>query len=192
MNYAIIDLEFTAWKGSLERNWGLPWEKKEIIQIGAIKFNNFNNFSSKHLDLYIKPNFNKQLSFYIQRLTNVNQNKINQLGIPMTKANIILNNFFKDVKNIFCNGFDKEILIDNYKMLKIHPPKYTRNIYNIKPFLASYLKTEKEQLVSGQLHNFFKIENNNQGHNALNDCTNIFNCLKKINNIEEELKKITE
>ena len=26
--FAIIDLEFTSWKGSLERDWKLSWEKR--------------------------------------------------------------------------------------------------------------------------------------------------------------------
>ena len=31
----VYDLEYTAWEGSLERNWGGPNEDPEIIQIGA-------------------------------------------------------------------------------------------------------------------------------------------------------------
>ena len=32
----IFDTEFTAWEGSLARNWNGPGEYREIIQIGAI------------------------------------------------------------------------------------------------------------------------------------------------------------
>ena len=33
----VFDLEFTSWPGSNERNWSLPNEDREIIQIGAVK-----------------------------------------------------------------------------------------------------------------------------------------------------------
>jgi inhibitor of KinA sporulation pathway (predicted exonuclease) len=189
MKYAILDLEFTSWKGSLKRNWSLPWEKREIIQIGAIKFNNFTNCSYQNLNLYIKPVINKKLSIYIQKLTGIKQYHINELAIPLYAANSIINFFFKKVKKIYCNGLDKKILINNYKLLKIPIPKFTKNIINIKPFLSSELKEDEEKLISSELHNFFKIKNHYSKHNGLHDCINIFNCLKKINNIEKKLNK---
>ena len=146
MIYAILDLEFTSWKGSLKRNWSLPWEKREIIQIGAIKFNNFTNFAYKNLNLYIKPVINKKLSIYIQKLTGIKQYHINELAIPLDAANLIINFFFKKVEKIYCNGLDKEILINNYKLLKIPIPKFTKNIINIKPFLSYELKEDEEKL----------------------------------------------
>jgi len=191
MKYAILDLEFTSWKGSLKRNWSLPWEKKEIIQIGAIKFNNFTTFSYKNLNLYIKPVINKELSIYIQKLTGIKQYHINELAVPLDTANLIINFFFKKVKKIYCNGLDKEILINNYKLLKIPIPKFTKNIINIKPFLSSELNEDEEKLISSELHNFFKIKNHYSKHDGLHDCINIFNCLKKINNIEKKLNKWT-
>lgn len=190
MNYAIIDLEFTAWKGSLERNWKLYWENQEIIQIGAIKFNSFQKFTIKNLNIYIKPNLNKQLSTYIQTLTGISQYQINELGMPIKDADIILKKFFKDVKKIYCNGLDKEILKNNYKLAKIKTPKYIENIYNIRPMLKSLLNVDEKKIISSELHNFFKIKNNNKNaHNGLYDCYNIFNCLKTIDNIENLLVK---
>jgi inhibitor of KinA sporulation pathway (predicted exonuclease) len=190
MNYAIIDLEFTSWKGSWARNWSLPWEKKEIIQIGAIKFNNFQKFSDKNINIYIKPKINKHLSSYIQKLTGIRQYHINELGISLSEADILLRKFFSGVKKIYCNGLDKEILINNYKLLKMHEPRFIKNIYNINPIFVSILNIDKEKLISSELHRFFKIKDNNrQKHNGLNDCINIFNCLKKINNVEKILEK---
>ena len=193
MKYAIIDLEFTSWKGSLERNWSLPWEKKEIIQIGAIKFNNFEQFLDKNINLYIKPSINGKLSSYIQKLTGIKQYHINELGIPLVEADIILRRFFNNVKTIYCNGLDKEILINNYKLLKKREPKFVKKILNIKPLLSSILNTDEKKLISSELHGFFKIKKNNeQKHNGLKDCINIFNCLRTITNIEKILKTIVE
>ncbi len=37
---AVLDLEWTAWEGSQESGWAGPGEKREIIQIGAIRLHN--------------------------------------------------------------------------------------------------------------------------------------------------------
>ena len=39
---AIIDMEWTAWKGSASRNWSLSYENKEIVQIGFVVTKNLN------------------------------------------------------------------------------------------------------------------------------------------------------
>ena len=39
---AIIDMEWTAWKGSASRNWSLSYENKEIVQVGFVVTKNLN------------------------------------------------------------------------------------------------------------------------------------------------------
>jgi len=38
-SFIIYDLEYTAWEGSINRNWSDDGEYKEIIEIGAIVVN---------------------------------------------------------------------------------------------------------------------------------------------------------
>ena len=69
--YTVVDLEWTSWKkiimGNILKRKRKKWQKKEIIQIGAIRFDN--NFKIKDkLNLIIKPNINKKLSRYIVKL----------------------------------------------------------------------------------------------------------------------------
>ncbi len=175
--FAIIDLEFTSWKGSLERNWKLEWEKREIIQIGSVKFNSFNG-NLKFKNIYIKPKFNKNLSFYIQSLTKISQSTINEHGKDFKFAIQDMNLFFKDVKYIFCNGFDKEVFIENFEMHNLKKKKFLSNIYNIRPYLSKKLKIDEKEIISSELNNFFNFENISIKHNALNDSLNIFKCLK--------------
>ena len=40
LNLLIIDAEWTAWEGSMERNWSLENEYREIAQISAFKIYN--------------------------------------------------------------------------------------------------------------------------------------------------------
>ncbi len=188
--FAIIDLEFTSWKGSFERDWKLSWEKREIIQIGAVKFNSFNG-SLRYKSIYIKPKFNKKLSFYIQNLTKINQNIINTQGKDFKNAIEDIDFFFRDVKYIFCNGLDKEIFIENFIIHKMNKKKFLSNIFNLKPFLSKKLKINGEKIISSEINKFFNFKNISTKHNGLDDAINIFKCLKILNNNGEfNLNKI--
>jgi len=46
--YAILDMEFTSWKGSLERNWSFEWEKREIVNIQTLKANFSYGFTTRN------------------------------------------------------------------------------------------------------------------------------------------------
>ena len=37
IEFVVFDTEFTAWEGSMQRQWSEPWEHREIIQIAAVK-----------------------------------------------------------------------------------------------------------------------------------------------------------
>ena len=188
--FAIIDLEFTSWKGSFERDWKLGWEKREIIQIGAVKFKSFNG-SLRYKSIYVKPKINKKLSLYIQKLTKINQNIINTQGKDFKFAIEEIDFFFKDVKYIFCNGLDKEIFIENFIIHKTNKKKFLSNIFNLKPFLSQKLKIDGEKIISAEMNKFFNFENISTKHNGLDDAINIFKCLKILNdNGEFDLDKI--
>jgi inhibitor of KinA sporulation pathway (predicted exonuclease) len=187
--FSIIDLEWTSWKGSIERNWKLSWENREIIQIGSIKFNRF-GIKSKNLakiNFIIKPEINKNLSIYFQKLTKLNQQKIYERGKNFNEVNKDLNIFFKDSKFILCNGLDKEVLIENFKLKKILFPEFLKKIINIRPFLSAYLNKREEEIISSKINQDFNFENKNRHHDALFDCLNIYRSISKINDIDKEI-----
>lgn len=188
--FAIIDLEFTSWKGSLERNWKLKWENREIIQIGAVKFKSFNG-QLKYKSILVKPKINKNLSTYIQKLTKINQNNINTQGKDFKNAVEEINFFFNDVEYIFCNGLDKEIFIENFKIHKIKKKKFLSNIFNLKPYLSQKLGIDGKRIISSEMDKFFNFKNISTKHNGLDDAINIFKCLKILNDNDEfDLDKI--
>ena len=96
----ILDLEWTSWKYNVDRKW----QKKEIIQIGAIKINNKYKIIGE-INIYVKPKFNPILSNYIKKLTGITQNKIDNNGLPFKKAYEKFNIFSKNSK-IISNGVD--------------------------------------------------------------------------------------
>ena len=120
--FIIVDLEWTSWKGNyLGKNFGVEkrknWQKKEIIQIGAIKFNkNYKILDS--LNLYVKPLFNPILSNYIINLTNITNKLIEKKGFNFIKANKKLINFSKNC-TLLSNGNDGEVLKKIIAIIKL-------------------------------------------------------------------------
>lgn len=181
----IIDLEFTSWKDSLKRNWSLEWEKKEIINIGAIKFNK--KFENKIVEksLFFKPKKNK-LSTYFQNLTSISQSKINSSNFLNDKDLIKINFFFKNTEFIFSNGIDKMILIEDLKDKKINYKKYSflDKIINIKPLIARLLNIHENEAISSDLPKLVGINRGKslKKHLAVDDAKAIFFCLRHLNN----------
>lgn len=176
--FAIIDLEWTSWKGSHERNWSFEWENREIIQIGTIKFNNLKKIKNK--SILVKPNINKNLSCYIQNLTGINQYTMNLYSQTLEKSFIQLTIFFNDVDKIFYNGLDKEIILENCKLNNLRKPNFLKKMINLSPKIREKLNSNKEHYTSSDINKkigFKKLKT----HRALDDCINIFNFIKKYN-----------
>jgi inhibitor of KinA sporulation pathway (predicted exonuclease) len=176
--FAIIDLEWTSWKNSIQRNWSFCWEKKEIIQIGAIKFNNKNYIKKKNL--IVRPKINQNLSCYVQKLTGISQFKINTTSTTFEKAIFEINIFYNNIDIIYCNGLDKEILIENCKINNLIQPKFIKKIKNISLRISDKLGEKNKHFESGNLNDKIGLKKLKK-HNALNDCENIMNFIKKFN-----------
>ena len=176
-NYSILDLEYTAWKGSLNRNWSLSYERRQIIQLASLKFTNFKNQKQKKINKFF---YNNKLTNYFQILTKINQKFINDYGKNINDEMFDINNFFKDVKYIYCIGHDKKILELNEEYIN---KKFTfkDKIIDIKPYLAEKLKVSENKIISSQLPKLLNIKNNYIPHNALEDVKCVFDSLKYLN-----------
>ena len=181
--FAILDTEFTAWKGSLERGWSLNWERREIINMAAIKFNNFSNVNIRSFDILCKTNKVKPLPIYIQKLTKISENKINSLGKTFPIGLKKITRFFSDVKIIYVIGWDKKIIIENCKSHKLINPSFINKVVDIRPVISTFLKKNEKEVISSELS---KLKSNNKfkPHTALYDCFSIFYLIKK--NINDE------
>ena len=178
----MIDLEWTSWRGNyFGKNFlkekRKKWQKKEIIQIGAIKFDSGFNIIEK-FNVYVKPTINPKLSKYIIKLTKITNRKLKNKGINFRKAYLKFKNFTKDCK-VICNGDDNKVLKENLKYNKMKE-KMIR-IKNIKKMLATKYKIPANYLHSPRIQSFFNYKKNTQNwHNALKDCESILNALRAI------------
>ena len=180
--YTVIDLEWTSWENNyygkyLEKEKRYSWQKKEIIQIGGLKFNDKYKIVGK-LNIIVKPEINRKLSKYIIKLTAITDKTIEKKGLKFAKALVKLKKFSKK-SFLFSNGTDNSVLKKNMKFHKIRSKKI--EIFNIKKILEKKYKIPKKYLSSPILKTYFGYKiNNNKAHNALYDCYSIFLSMKKM------------
>ena len=180
--YTLIDLEWTSWKNNyfgkfLEKEKRKNWQKKEIIQIGAVKFNK--NFKIKKLlNIIVKPKINKKLSKHIISLTSLTDEIISKKGYNFLDAYKKLIKFSNN-SFLFCNGYDNEVLRENlsYNRSKLKLIK----VLNIKKILEKNYQIPKKYLSSPLIKTFFGYKFlPNKAHNAVEDCKSIFLALRKM------------
>jgi inhibitor of KinA sporulation pathway (predicted exonuclease) len=82
----IFDLEFTAWEGSLARQWLGPGEFKEVVQIGAVRLNRQSLEIEDSFDCLVRPRVNSRLSAYFEDLTGISNGQLAADGIDFEQA----------------------------------------------------------------------------------------------------------
>jgi inhibitor of KinA sporulation pathway (predicted exonuclease) len=108
-----FDTEYTAWQGSMERNWTGAGEHREILQIGAVRVDR--DFAETDLfNVFVKPSRNPVLSQYIQNLTGITQARIDQCGIHFLDAWREFSRFLGQSPTVaYSNGGDETVIAEN-------------------------------------------------------------------------------
>ena len=173
--YTLLDTEFTSWKGSLQRNWSLPHEYREIVNIGLLRISIDEKQISigTGLDLYISPRFVLRLSSYFVELTGITQHFLEDKP-PLSSVWPEVYSFIGDSTPL-SNGNDGQIIRENLFLNQISsPPFYTQNI---RPLLLQGLNIVNSQCVSSSLMNFLPLSFNawlgdmkDGSHTGLFDC----------------------
>lgn len=186
--FIIFDTEFTAWEGSMQRNWSKDFEKKELVQIGGLKIKKIDDTLRviDTINIFIKPKVNPVLSKYFIDLTGITQRLIESYGVPFLRG---INYFYKFSKNknneflpMYSYGNDYSVIKEN---LIIHNLKSNSRFYNwgnhfydIKRFFKDYVNVD--QYTSGSLYKAFNIKPGYgvDIHNSLWDSKSLFLSLK--------------
>jgi len=179
--FIILDLEWTSWRGNYygkykQHEKRSSNQKKEVIQIGAIKIDKKFKIIKK-LNIYVKPKINPKLSKYIIKLTRITQKTIDSKGLDFKDAFNIFYKFIKKSK-VFCNGNDGSVINKN---LFLNNVKKKIKIFNIKNLLINKYKIPKKYSSSPFIQSYFGFKiKQNRTHNALYDCISILNALRKV------------
>ena len=191
MNTVVIfDLEWNSWKGNYKLNNNLveirqKWQFRNIIQIGAIKFNYKKYEIIDEINIYVKTE-NIFLHNYIVNLTKIDIFTIKTKGYFFFKANKIFNRFIEDANIVLCNGNDFNVYKENLKKHRLEDIFVKKKKINIRNYLKKKFFLNEEKVSSPNLLSlkFFK------SHDALNDAKKIFFYIKSKNIKISDIKKI--
>ena len=174
----ILDLEFTAWPGSLQRKWSEPFEWREIVQIGFLLVDAASRFRSHEgFEMLVKPVRNPHLSEYFTALTGITQTALDSAAVPFPHALASLAEAAKPATTIIFNGNDGEILRENCLMRGLEFPLPGHRMENFRPLLKRTLGDVSGDLTSSNLPQVAGVSTKGQAHSALHDCDAIASAL---------------
>ncbi len=193
MEFIIFDTEYTSWEGCNLNGWR-DWQKKEIVQIAALKVDGKTLEVIEKFNIYVKPKINPILSDYFVQLTGITNEKLAEFGIDFQSAYAEFCNFVKDLP-CYSHGWslasselaDGEVMLDNLKLLGIDFAKHP-DFRNIAPWFKEQYKAfniDIKKQCSGEIARFLNCDAelkalNLDVHNALYDVYSILAGVKKL------------
>ncbi|MCO6432180.1 MAG: exonuclease domain-containing protein [Deltaproteobacteria bacterium] len=189
----IYDTEYTAWEGSAERNWSLPWEHRELIQIGAVKMD-LHPIARvvESFTVIIRPGINCKLSSYIMKLTGITQKMVDKEGVDFADAIVSFYNFASAGSlPLLSYGDDFEIIIRNARLYGAPLPDFTSGAYDIRPLFED-CGIDTSRYSSGTVHQSFSIPFGGAAHDALNDATSVALTLEQLVNSNTAWREAAE
>lgn len=167
----IFDTEFTAWEGSVARNWTAPGEFREIIQIGAIKIDAETLVETGAMSVLVRPVLNPDLSDYIVNLTGITREALAHDGMTLQQA---VSRFlaFSAGAQLACYGYDGWIIAKNLSFLgapEVWPGLRPRNIGD----WFAMAGVDVMSINSGGLAALLGVDAPGAAHDAVSDCRSI-------------------
>lgn len=169
------DTEFTTWEGALQSDWGGPGQFRELVQIGALRFDLDTLEEQEEFLILAKPVKNPQLSAFFTELTGITQEEVDRDGLDFPDAYHAFRLFVGRSPTV-CYGWDARVMRENLGFNNMPADIAEFDSFNIGPFFREagkpYGVTEKTN--SGKLAATVgaKIKSI-QEHNALHDARSI-------------------
>jgi inhibitor of KinA sporulation pathway (predicted exonuclease) len=164
----VLDLEMTAWEGSLAAKWSRPGEYKEIVQIGAVRLapdlSEVGDFSR-----YVRPVRNPVLSSYLTDLTGITQHMIDTLGSDFPSALCDFADFVDNASVIVSNGPDGDVVIENCHLNGIVCPINASRFRDIRKDVGNALTIGDAGAFSFMLPTLIGGQSPGRAHDALSD-----------------------
>lgn len=106
------DTEFTTWEGAMQADWSLPGQYRELVQIGAIRFDLDRLQEVDEFQILIKPVKNPVLSDFFTQLTGISNADVAQEGVPFPDAYHAFIAFVQGDQTS-CYGWDARVMREN-------------------------------------------------------------------------------
>ena len=175
----VFDTEYTAWEGSLQREWSGPNEYREVVQIGAVFVETEEFVELNSFNVFVRPKKNPTLSEYFVTLTGITQEIIHKQAIDFPLA---LRRLYEWSNSYDIYSFDKDdadVLRENCRLSGIDFPFEDSRFFDIREiFLKAGIPVE--QYSSGSIVEAFGKAITRRPHNALNDARTIVDGLREL------------
>lgn len=172
MTIVFYDTEFTTWEGAMETGWTLPGHHREIVQIGALRYDPAEDSIIDEFSILIRPQANPDLSDYFVKLTGITQQDVEKNGVIFEDA---MDAFYEYLgqDDAVSYGADHDVINDNFRL---HAYDERFEGVSIRPWFqehgAAFGITEKTN--SGKLAETLGVQIDKiQEHNALHDVRSI-------------------
>jgi inhibitor of KinA sporulation pathway (predicted exonuclease) len=177
----VFDLEYTAWDGSLARDWSEDWEHREIIQIGAVRLSAEDGLAEiARFDALVRPTINPNLSDYVIELTGITEAGLAATGMSFREALDRFAGFVGDRSVLLCNGRDAAVLRENCDLNGVAFPFEETRCRNIRPQLAAALGIPESAARSGELPAKLGLPPAGEIHDAVADAVAIATVLREL------------
>jgi inhibitor of KinA sporulation pathway (predicted exonuclease) len=167
----IFDTEFTAWAGSMARNWRGPGEFKEIVQIGAITLGAQDMNETGSFSVLIRPVKNPVLSSYFEKLTRITNQQLESDGLTFAEG---IRRFlgFAGGRPSFCYGRDDRIIAENAALLGMQDQWTFEPSVNLRLWLER-VGVPLAGVHSGELAAHVGAVSQGRAHDALTDARSL-------------------
>jgi inhibitor of KinA sporulation pathway (predicted exonuclease) len=166
----IFDLEFTAWPGSLDRQWAASWEHWEVVEIGAIRLDAASLVERGRFSQLVRPRINGSLSPYFQHLTGITQAELMRDGRDAAEAFPAFA-AFSDGAPLWCYGRDDLMLNATRRLYGLAGRVSRFHAHNLRPWLAA--QGVPGGISSGQVAEAVGCDFDGAIHRALDDARSL-------------------
>lgn len=180
IEFVVLDTEFTAWQGSMARQWSEPWEHREVIQIAAVRVQALGSDISikETFNELVQPSINKQLSDYVIALTGIEQHMLEEFAVDFPSS---LQQFWQFCRNgtvpVISWGNDGDVLQENCQLQSLPMPTFTAGFHDLKTLLTNQ-NIPFDVVNSGKLASHLGIDLPGKEHNALHDVRSIVSAMQ--------------
>lgn len=180
IEFVVLDTEFTAWEGSMQRQWSEPWEHREIIQIAAVKVQ-ASRTGIRIIETFnelVQPVINQQLSDYVVALTGIEQHTLEDLAVDFPSSLHQFWQFCHDgVLPVVSWGNDVVVLQENCRLQSVCMPAFPSGFHDLKLALHAQ-QINFDNVNSGKLASHLGIDLKGKEHNALHDVRSIVTAIQ--------------
>ncbi len=182
----IMDVEITTWPGVWERGyWDEPREKREIVQIGAVRYDPGTFTVVETFEVLVRPTHNPTLSALFTKLTGIKQEDVDSSGVSFPAAFAAFSAFWGERPlNSYGGrrfGGDTSVFAANFDYNGMPKPANwpTNGQANLAPWFHQHAP-ETATANSGKLVDVLGLRKPEGEHTGLADCMSILESMRHL------------